>query len=351
MNLTGRLKAYNNTKGTAPVRPVTQPALHISLQQSRFELHPLSQATLALPPQMARDFRADVAANDLLFFDLETTGLGSSEQTYPFLIGAAGADGSSALLSTWFADTPASEEDMLRAFIAMAENKVLVSFNGKSFDLPLVIRRAEKYGIAQRLKNNLHIDLFHTIRRIFPEKPARLIDAETRLLGFTRTGDLAGAAVAQAYFEYLRFGDTELRRQIMQHNESDVLSLVSLMRKVAEAFAEARRGESSWAYKIHRDKSAGPQEQKQILERIDRKDLDARDLHALGKIHRSAKEYPQAARYFLRAYRLGYAPAIVDAVKTLRRLARRKNATIRLVRYALSREDEKIQRQLVRYLP
>lgn len=350
MNLKDRLKAYQK-QGSGNIS-VSRPggiAKHHSLQRTRFASHPVSGEPLSLPELVARDFAHDVAASELLFFDLETTGLGSSEQVYPFLIGAARPLSAETELSTWFADTPAGEEEILSQFVEFASGRVLVSFNGKSFDLPLVIRRCEKYGIRNELSRALHIDLFHTIRRIFPEKPARLTDAETRLLQFSRPDDISGAAVAQGYFEYLRFGKTDLRQAILRHNESDVLSLVSLLARVSAAFIAARSGGRSWAYKIHRDRSASAVQQKALLEQKPWHELDGRDLHALGVIYRRETNLHRACRAFLASYRRGYPQAIVDAVRCLRRLRGRASSARRLARYGLAREDERIQTRLVPY--
>jgi len=346
-SLKSRLGAYNKKPISTQAPSVAPQIIHSTTQVSYFTKHPNSRADLLLPQSLALGFAADVAAAQLLFFDLETTGLGASEQVYPFLIGAARQLGDKCELTTWFADTPAGEEEMLAAFLHHAKGKVLVSFNGKSFDLPLVLRRAEKYGLANSLHESVHIDLFHTIRRIFPEKPARLVDAEARLLQFTRAGDISGAAVAQAYFEYLHFGKSDLRDAILQHNVSDVLSLVSLLARVSAAFHEARQGEHSWAYKIHRDKSANLSQQKLLLEKKSLAELDGRDLQALAIIYRKEKNYRHAARLFLKAYRQGKANAIVDAVRSIKRCAHPALAR-RLTSYALAREDERVQRQLVR---
>ncbi|GAB4429994.1 MAG: hypothetical protein OHK0011_12590 [Turneriella sp.] len=350
MNLKDRLKAYQRaSSGKNTPQPDGDTERHHTLQTRLYTEHPASGEPLQLPGHIARDFAHDVAASDLLFFDLETTGLGSFEQVYPFLIGAALQKPAGTELHTWFADTPAGEEEILSQFVQLASGKVLVSFNGKSFDLPLVIRRCEKYGIVHHLTHAVHIDLFHTIRRIFPEKPARLTDAENRLLQFSRSDDISGAAVAQAYFEYLRFGKHELRAAMLRHNESDVLSLVSLLARVSAAFAAARTGGTSWAYKIHRDKSASTGQRKQLLEEKAWSELDGRDLYTLGVIYRREKKLRRAGRAFLASYRRGYPQGIVDAVRCLRRLRGRSLSARQLARYGLAREDERIQARLVPY--
>ena len=348
MSLDERLRAYNAGKPRSKPAPEREAAReHAAARGEIFECHPISGESLALPEQMTADFRRNIDRDALLFFDLESTGLGSGEQVYPFLIGFARGGGEACTFTTLFADTPADEEFILSTFLSAAEGKTLVSFNGKSFDLPLILRRAEKYDIDHRVTGKDHIDLYHLIRRIYPEKPARLIDAETRLLGFSRTGDLGGAEVAQSYFELLRFGDSALKSKILDHNMWDVLTLVSLMQKVAGAFAAAREGRNAWAYKIHRDHSADRAQKKELLLNTQR-ELDGRDLFALGQILRAEKNYRGAANSFIAAYRAGHAAAVIDAVRALTRLGKTRLAGL-LARYALAREDDRVQRHLARY--
>lgn len=346
-----RLKAYKktSTQGKTPAAAATKAQAHSQTTLLQHIQHPVSGESLAMPQALAMDFQTDVQAHELLFFDLESTGLGSSEQTYPFLIGYASAADKGVETTACFATTPAGEDEILSQFIRAAEGRTLVSFNGKSFDLPLIMRRAEKYGLKNNLRALRHIDLFHLIRRIYPEKPARLIDAESRLLGFTRSGDISGAEVAQAYFEFVRFDRSETLDAICNHNLVDVLSLVSLAFKVSAAFSAARAGTASWAYKIHRDKSAAKDQKKTLLLQ-NRDKLDARDIFVLGQIHRSEKHYRKAAQHFLASYRAGYPNAIIDAVRAFRRLKDKERTAKLIAEYALAREDERVQRQLVKYL-
>jgi|GEM_PF-2963408 len=349
--LEDRLKAYKRTapQNKTPAPAATKAQAHSQTTVLQHTKHPVSAEALTLTQTLAVDFQSDVPATDLLFFDLESTGLGSSEQTYPFLIGYAAATKTGIETTACFATTPAGEDEILSQFITAAHGRTLVSFNGKSFDLPLIMRRAEKYGLKNNLRALRHIDLFHLIRRIYPEKPARLIDAESRLLGFTRSGDISGAEVAQAYFEFVRFDRRETLDAICNHNLVDVVSLVSLALKVSAAFTAARTGTASWAYKIHRDKSAAKDQKKTLLLK-NRGNLDARDIFVLGQIHRSEKHYRKAARHFLASYRAGYANAVVDAVRAFRRLKGKERTAKRLVEFALAREDERVQRQLIKYL-
>lgn len=348
MGLEERLRAYNATKPAAPKTSADSRFERAAARAEIFECHPLTGESLALAAEVAADFRRDIPREKLLFFDLESTGLGSGEQVYPFLIGFARFTADGCALTTLFAETPADEEFILSAFLAAAHGMTLVSFNGKSFDLPLILRRAAKYDIEHNITGGDHIDLYHLIRRIYPEKPARLIDAETRLLGFSREGDIGGAEVAQSYFELLRFGDPSLKSKILAHNKWDVLTLVSLIQKVAAAFKEAREGKSVWAYKIHRDASADKALKKELLLNS-KHELDGRDLFALGQILRAEKNLRRAVRYFIASYRSPYPAAIIDTVRALIKLQKGKSAR-RLAAYGMAREDERVQRNLVRYL-
>lgn len=346
-SLRARLNAYRGpAKAAAPATPVAAPSPQT---ESLYAKHPVTQADLSLPEYVALDFAANTHRSELLFFDLESTGLGSGEETYPFLIGAAGVTATETRLQLLFAESPADEADILRAFTRLAEQKTLVTFNGKSFDLPLVVRRAQRYGIDTSRVGLRHVDLYHLIRRIYPEKPSRLMDAESRLLGFTREGDVRGAEVAQAYFEYLHLGRKDVKDKIIYHNSVDVLSLVSLLKMVSEAFTAARAGNTGWAYKVHRHKSATPQNTRTLLLDQGIANLDARDLDLLSETYRREKNYHKAARLALRSYRTGYAAAAVKAVRHLRRIKGKAASARCLARHALMHEDERVQRLLLPY--
>jgi uncharacterized protein YprB with RNaseH-like and TPR domain len=347
-SLTSRLKAYRPA-GKSKEKNYITPRTTSTFTEV-FLNHPLTGSLLDFPESIALDFAENCSAKELLFFDLESTGLGSAEETYPFLIGAGTSLNNGIELSLFFAESPADEADILRTFVDLAQEKTLVTFNGKSFDWPLVARRAKRYGITIGSAGKRHVDLYHLIRRIYPEKPSRLMDAESRLLGFTREGDVRGAEVAQSYYEYLHLGRTEVKDRILHHNKIDVLSLVSLLQMVSTAFVTGRAGVTGWAYKLHRHKSASTPQAREILLQHGVASLDARDLDQLGETYRKEKKYHTAARFALMSYRKGFPAAVLRAVRNLRRLSGKKESAARIARYALAREDERIQRQLLPYV-
>ena len=175
---------------------------------------------------------------DLLFFDTETTGLAGGTGTVPFLIGFGYLEGSQFVIEQHFLPDLGLEEPLLRSFSdALARRRHLVSFNGKSFDWPLVRTRAQ---LAQQPLNPpaSHCALLHIARRMFraDTEHFRLGALERTLLGFERRDDLPSAQVPERYFEYLRTNDAQPLAPVLRHNLWDILSLLRLLSETVAVF-------------------------------------------------------------------------------------------------------------------
>jgi uncharacterized protein YprB with RNaseH-like and TPR domain len=171
------------------------------------------------------------------FLDTETTGLAGGSGTYTFLVGLGRFEGETFRLAQFFLRDPAEEPAQLSAienFLAPCE--AIVSFNGKSFDLPLLNARYITNGWPPPLKNTAHIDLLHLARRLWRSRlPSRTLgDLEAKILGATRTErDVPGWMVADLYFDYLHSGDARPLLGVFYHNEMDVVSLAALLNHMA----------------------------------------------------------------------------------------------------------------------
>jgi uncharacterized protein YprB with RNaseH-like and TPR domain len=171
------------------------------------------------------------------FLDTETTGLAGGSGTYTFLVGLGRFEGETFRLAQFFLRDPAEELAQLSAienFLAPCE--AIVSFNGKSFDLPLLNARYITNGWPPPLKNTAHIDLLHLARRLWRSRlPSRTLgDLEAKILGATRTErDVPGWMVADLYFDYLHSGDARPLLGVFYHNEMDVVSLAALLNHMA----------------------------------------------------------------------------------------------------------------------
>lgn len=182
---------------------------------------------LALDPSLA-----EVDLRRALFFDTETTGLGGAG-SMAFLLGlGCFSDDGTFVLEQLLLDDPAVEPALLaRLREVTAEAALYVSFNGKSFDWPLLQSRC----IMNRqpaLEARPHLDLLHVARRVHKRRLARthLRALEEEVLGFARgEGDVAGADIPAHYAHYLRTGDAGALEGIIEHNGWDVLSMAALV--------------------------------------------------------------------------------------------------------------------------
>lgn len=165
---------------------------------------------------------------DLVFFDLETTGF---VNTPLFLIGTMGFSEGRLQIRQWFARHYGEEPPVISAFAEqIGDSSVLVSFNGKSFDLPYTRTRA----VATRTDFEAdppHLDLLHISRRIWKSglPDCRLQTLETHICGRSRSGDIPGADIPGAYHEYVRSGRIDRIIQILNHNVLDLLTMAELM--------------------------------------------------------------------------------------------------------------------------
>ena len=183
----------------------------------------------------------------LLHFDTETTGLAGGTGTRAFMIGAAdwveggyGPAESAGLklrLRQLMITSMAAEAAMLEAFAHwLTPATVLVSYNGRCYDAPLL---ATRYRLA-RQKNPLaglaHADLLFPVRRRFRGvwENCRLATVERNWLRVLREDDLPGAEAPRAWLDYLRGGSARDLRRVLQHNDRDLVSLGELCLKLAE---------------------------------------------------------------------------------------------------------------------
>ena len=180
---------------------------------------------LGLEPAVAT---RDVAG--ALFLDTETTGLGGSG-CLAFLVGLAWFEGDRVVLDQYILTSPQHEPAMLETVRArIARASYLVSYNGKSFDMPMLATRWVMNRIDQP-ESRPHLDLLHLVRRVHRDRTWRktLTSAERHVLGFDRGPDVAGAEVAERYQHYLHSGDCAPIEDVMRHNAHDVMSLVALV--------------------------------------------------------------------------------------------------------------------------
>ena len=193
---------------------------------------------------------SDIHLDDFLFIDTETTGLSGGAGTYVFLAGAAKYGKEGVDFAQFFLQDPANEPCQLAALEEFCSSaKVIISYNGKSFDLPRIKNRYLFHGWPAPFQDVYHIDLLHIVRRLWKTQlpTCKLGDIEYHLLGIERDSqDIPGWQVSEKFFEYLQNNDPEPLKGVFYHNEVDVISLITLLSYITDRL-------SSPLSKIHRD--------------------------------------------------------------------------------------------------
>ena len=167
----------------------------------------------------------------LAFFDLETTGLSSSPL---FLIGAMVWQDGQLVSHQFFARDYSQEAGVVQLFGELAAGrKLLVSFNGKSFDAPFVLTRAAATGVPCRL-DQAHLDPLHAARRAWGGRlpDCKLQTLECYVCGRTRADDIPGHMIPDAYHAYVRTGNASEMVSVLEHNFLDLLTLADLMTRL-----------------------------------------------------------------------------------------------------------------------
>ena len=164
------------------------------------------------------------------FLDLETCGFAGS---MVFLAGVLHDDGDGLILSQLFARNYAEESGVLQSlWDLLAGRRVLVTFNGKSFDWPQVMDRSILYRLADedRRGSLVQFDLLHHSRRRWGRglPDCKLQTLERHVCGRARTGDIPGRDIPETYHEYVRTGDAWPMRNILHHNALDLITLLQL---------------------------------------------------------------------------------------------------------------------------
>ena len=186
-----------------------------------------------------------------LFLDTETTGLAGGTGTYAFLVGIAWWDAGGLQVEQLFMRDFSEEHSLLQELSArLAERPVLVTFNGKSFDWPLLENRFTMTRCIPKPKLAAHLDLLHPARALWKLRlgSVRLVELERRVLdpqrlGWHREDDISSALIPQYYFDYLRGGTAAPLAGVVRHNQLDLRGLAALFGKINEMLS-ARENET-----------------------------------------------------------------------------------------------------------
>jgi uncharacterized protein len=177
-----------------------------------------------------------------LFLDTETTGLAGGSGTYAFLVGVAWWEGGGLEIEQLFMREYSEERSLLFALRErIAEHPVVVTFNGKSFDWPLLETR---YRMSRKMSvptPRAHLDFLHPARSLWRLRlgSVRLSALERHVLGWDRGADLLSGVIPQLYFDYLRGGPPERLVPVLNHNQMDLRGLAALSSRILSLLSDA----------------------------------------------------------------------------------------------------------------
>lgn len=186
------------------------------------------------------DRREPLQASQLLFFDTETTGLAGGSGTRAFMIGAADWHDGALRIRQLVLTAMSGEAAMLEAFGQwLRPGHVLVSYNGKCYDAPLLAMRYRLSRMRNPLADLGHVDLLYPTRRRYRGRweNCRLATIERRALDVVREDDLPGSEAPAAWLSYLRGGSAHNLRRVLAHNDRDVATLAQLLLHLSELTA------------------------------------------------------------------------------------------------------------------
>jgi len=199
------------------------------------------------PAELLRLPFAGASTGPLICLDLETTGLGTGSGTLAFLVGLGRWNGSRLVVRQLLLADHADERALLSAVAAQVEPEAcLVTYNGRSFDWPLLVTRFRLQRWDPPLPAG-HLDLLPVARQLWRHRlgNARLATVEAGICGVARSGDLPGALMPERYFAYLRERRPQLLRDVLDHNRQDIVSLGLLLQVLGRGLAGEHGGASA----------------------------------------------------------------------------------------------------------
>jgi uncharacterized protein len=217
----------------------------------------------------------DIQLDQALFFDTETTGLAGGAGTYIFLMGLGYFTREAFCVRQYFMSDYHEEEAFLWAInqLFAQDFKLLVSYNGKCYDFPLMQTRFIMSRLPLQLNNYQHLDLLFPTRRLWKRrlKDCSLSNIERRILNISRDEDIPGYLIPHVYFRYLQDKDASPLKPIFSHNLQDIISLAILAAKIGHVLREpfhASRGNNGI------------------------------DLYSIGRIYEINKDYEHSSRCY-----------------------------------------------------
>ncbi|AZN41969.1 ribonuclease H-like domain-containing protein [Paenibacillus albus] len=221
------VRVVESTEGSFLVRESRYPLMH---RHGIHQLAELEHTQLHLDVFRKQE-QTQPDYTNMLFLDLETTGLGVGTGNVPFMVGLAYLQEDVFVVEQMLIRHPAEERAMIGYLCNLLPSFThLVTYNGRTFDWPVLHNRFILNGFRSFSWEPIHVDLLHPSRSIWRNTlvSCRLSHVEEERLGITRDDDVPGSQAPAIYFQYLADGNPQPLLGVFEHNEIDMLSLAVL---------------------------------------------------------------------------------------------------------------------------
>jgi uncharacterized protein YprB with RNaseH-like and TPR domain len=256
----------------------------------------------------------------LLFLDLETTGLFGGAGTQAFLVGCAAIDGDAIRVRQFLLPGFEHERAVLNEVQAWSKSHgALVTYNGRSFDVPLIETRFMFHRLPCPLDGVPHLDMLHASRRLWRQRPlttgtpdpddssCSLSVLEKHIAGLHRVGDVPGYEIPSRFFRFVRDGDARPLEAVLEHNRLDLISLAAVLARaislITRGPGEARTAQEAYGLaRVYERAGAPDNAEASLLRTIDfarrvgaEPEVHAEALRRLAWLRRRARRVHDAA--------------------------------------------------------
>jgi len=187
-----------------------------------------------------------------VFIDLETTGLSGGAGTVAFLVGCGFFDLGAFQVRQFLLTSYTAERALLAAVSEFFDDAdLIVTYNGKTFDLPVMETRWLFHRMEMPLEGVSHFDTLHAARRLWKARAetdaamdggCRLTTLERALFDVRRVGEVPGFEIPSRFFHFLRSGDPRPLEPVLEHNRLDLVSLAAVTARAARLVQEGADG-------------------------------------------------------------------------------------------------------------
>jgi len=289
-------------------KPQAAPEKPLYIKDTVYPLHIFKHIDLAtgalLSAMEGLPYPEPLDPQRVLYLDTETTGLASGAGTVAFLVGVGFLTDAGFTVRQFLMRDYSQEGQLLKQLTALLPGfDMLVTFNGRSFDVPLIQSRLIMNRQSSACFDLPHLDLLHLARRTFKlrMKRCRLADVEAEIFHEPRKDDLPGSMVPQRYFDYLKTGDFRLLEDILSHNAQDIASLCRLLGHLSHMYAQPEQqtfSEDIFSMGLALEKRRETERACKCYRLASQGKLAASCQMRLGVISRRCKDYKSSLEHF-----------------------------------------------------